>query len=81
MKNIRYLTLITQLGIDVISGIAVGIILGMLLDKWINTNNIFTFILMLLGLFSGLRIAYKRLQSFIKKSDKKKDATRDDRNE
>lgn len=81
MKNLRYLTLITQLGIDIISGIAVGIIMGMLLDKWLKTNNIFTIILMLFGLFSGLRIAYKRLQAFIIKSEKKKDNSKDEKNE
>lgn len=81
MKNFRYLTLITQLGIDIISGIAVGIVLGTLLDKWIKTNGIFTIILMLLGLFSGLQIAYKRLQSFIKKSDKKNKNEERDKNE
>lgn len=81
MKNFRYLTLITQLGIDIISGIAVGMILGMLLDKWLKTNNIFTIILMLFGIFSGLNLAYRRLQLFIKKNDRKKDNKKDDKNE
>ena len=33
MKNIKYLVLITQVGIDIISGIAAGLVIGMLLDK------------------------------------------------
>lgn len=73
MKNIKYLVLITQVGIDIISGIAAGLVIGMLLDKLFKTNSIFTFILLIIGIFSGLNIAYRRLSRMIEKKKNKED--------
>lgn len=77
MKNFKYLVLITQVGIDIISGIAAGLVIGMLLDKLFKTNSIFTLILLIVGIFSGLNIAYRRLSRMI---DKKKN-NEDDKHE
>lgn len=71
MKNIKYLVLITQVGIDIISGIAAGLVIGMLLDKLFKTNSIFTLILLIIGIFSGLNIAYRRLSRMIEKKKNK----------
>lgn len=73
MKNIKYLVLITQVGIDIISGIAAGLVIGMLLDKLFKTNSIFTLILLIIGIFSGLDIAYRRLSRMIEKKKNKED--------
>lgn len=73
MKNIKYLVLITQIGIDIISGIAAGLVIGMLLDKLFKTNSIFTLILLIIGIFSGLNIAYRRLSRMIEKKKNKED--------
>lgn len=73
MKNIKYLVLITQVGIDIISGIAAGLVIGMLLDKLFKTNSIFTLILLIIGIFSGLNIAYRRLSRMIEKKKNKED--------
>lgn len=73
MKNIKYLVLITQVGIDIISGIAAGLVIGMLLDKLFKTNSIFTLILLIIGIFSGLNIAYRRLSRMIEKKKKNKE--------
>lgn len=73
MKNIKYLVLITQVGIDIISGIAAGLVIGMLLDKLFKTNSIFTLILLIIGIFSGLNIAYRRLSIMIEKKKNKED--------
>lgn len=75
MKNIKYLVLITQIGIDIISGIAAGLVIGMLLDKLFKTNSIFTLILLIIGIFSGLNIAYRRLSRMIEKKKNKEDET------
>ena len=75
MKNIKYLVLITQVGIDIISGIAAGLVIGMLLDKLFKTNSIFTLILLIIGIFSGLNIAYRRLSRMIEKKKNKEDAS------
>lgn len=73
MKNIKYLVLITQVGIDIISGIAAGLVIGMLLDKLFKTNSIFTLILLIVGIFSGLNIAYRRLSRMIEKKKNNED--------
>lgn len=73
MKNIKYLVLITQVGIDIISGIAAVLVIGMLLDKLFKTNSIFTLILLIIGIFSGLNIAYRRLSRMIEKKKNKED--------
>lgn len=73
MKNIKYLVLITQVGIDIISGIAAGLVIEMLLDKLFKTNSIFTLILLIIGIFSGLNIAYRRLSRMIEKKKNKED--------
>lgn len=73
MKNIKYLVLITQIGIDIISGIAAGLVIGMLLDKLFKTNSIFTLILLIIGIFSGLNIAYRRFSRMIEKKKNKED--------
>lgn len=73
MKNIKYLVLITQVGIDIISGIAAGLVIGILLDKLFKTNSIFTLILLIIGIFSGLNIAYRRLSRMIEKKKNKED--------
>ncbi|MFR9278978.1 MAG: AtpZ/AtpI family protein [Ezakiella coagulans] len=75
MKNFKYLVLITQVGIDIISGIAAGLVIGMLLDKLFKTNSIFTLILLIIGIFSGLNIAYRRLSRMIEKKKNKEDET------
>ena len=73
MKNIKYLVLITQVGIDIVSGIAAGLVIGMLLDKLFKTNSIFTLILLIVGIFSGLNIAYRRLSRMIEKKKNNED--------
>lgn len=73
MKNFKYLVLITQVGIDIISGIAAGLVIGMLLDKLFKTNSIFTLILLVVGIFSGLNIAYRRLSRMIEKKKNNED--------
>ena len=73
MKNIKYLVLITQVGIDIISGIAAGLVIGMLLDKLFKTNSIFTLILLIIGIFNSLNIAYRRLSRMIEKKKNKED--------
>lgn len=73
MKNFKYLVLITQVGIDIISGIAAGLVIGMLLDKLFKTNSIFTLILLIVGIFSGLNIAYRRLSKMIEKKKNNED--------
>lgn len=73
MKNFKYMVLITQVSVDIISGIAAGLVIGMFLDKLFKTNSVFTLILLIIGIFSGLNIAYKRLSRMIEKKKKSED--------
>lgn len=59
MKNLKYFTLVLQLGLNIMSGILAGLVIGMLLDKWLHTNNIFTLIFLIIGIISSANQTYR----------------------
>lgn len=80
MKYLKYLTLITQLGLDMISAILLGCFIGYILDKIFKINSgIFFTIFMILGIISGFYNMYKNMNRIIKEKDKiKKEADKDE---
>ena len=59
-KNMyKNLALITQVGLSIVTPILLGVYLGDLLDKKLNTNGIFTLILILLGAGAGFLNLFK----------------------
>ena len=74
MKN---LVLITQVGIDMVVPIFLGLLLGSLLDKWIGTKWIFSIILLIMGVAAGFLSAYKRIMELNKEKNKDKEEKRD----
>ena len=59
-KNMyKNLALITQVGLSIVTPILLGVYLGGLLDKKLNTNGIFTLILILLGAGAGFLNLFK----------------------
>ncbi len=71
MKHLKYLTFITQLGLNLVTSILLGCFIGYLLDKLFNLDNVFFIIFMILGLISGLFSAYLNLKNVINKENKK----------
>ena len=59
-KNMyQNLALITQIGLSIITPILLGVYLGDLLDKKLNTNGVFTLILIVLGAGAGFLNLFK----------------------
>ena len=71
MKHLKYLTFITQLGLNLVTTILLGCLVGYLLDKLFKLNNIFFIIFMIFGIFSGLASAYLNIKKIIDKDNKK----------
>ena len=55
---ISAISLITQLGIVMISSIFIGVFIGIYLDKYLNTTYIFTLVFSLFGIFAAFRNMY-----------------------
>ena len=71
MKHLKYLTFITQLGLNLVTTILLGCLVGYLLDKLFKLNNIFFIIFMIFGIFSGLASSYLNIKKIINKDNKK----------
>lgn len=71
MKHLKYLTFITQLGLNLVTTILLGCLVGYLLDKLFKLNNIFFIIFMIFGVISGLASAYLNIKKLIDKDNKK----------
>lgn len=71
MKYLKYLTLITQIGLDMVTTILFGCFIGYLLDKLFKIENkIFFTIFMILGVISGFYALYKNMSKIIERKDK-----------
>lgn len=71
MKHLKYLTFITQLGLNLVTSILLGCLVGYLLDKLFKLNNIFFIIFMIFGIISGFASAYLNIKKIIDKDNKK----------
>lgn len=61
---LKYLSLITQLGISMISSIIIFLLIGRWLDKLLETSNIFLLIGIVCGILSGILSNYMLLRKF-----------------
>lgn len=60
MKNsLKYLSLITQVGVSIIANVAIFTGLGLYLDRQLKTRAVFTLVFLLLGCISALWTTYK----------------------
>lgn len=57
--TLKNLTLISQVGISIITPILLGVFIGQLLDKWIGTKSIFVIIFIILGAGGGFLNLFK----------------------
>lgn len=61
---LKYLSLITQLGLTMIASIVIFLLIGRWIDKIYATSNIFLIIGMILGIGSGILSNYILLRKF-----------------
>lgn len=57
--TLKNLTLISQIGISIITPILLGVFIGQLLDKWVNTKGVFMIIFIILGVGGGFMNLFK----------------------
>ncbi len=66
-KYLRYIALVSKIGISVALPIMVGIYFGAQLDKKLSTGSAFLIACALIGIFTGAYSAYKLLSKVINK--------------
>ncbi len=58
-KGFQNIVLITQIGFSIVTPILIGVFLGKIVDKWLNTQGIFTIIFIILGAITGFMNLFK----------------------
>jgi len=62
------------MGLHMVSGILVGLVIGLLLDRWLGTKPLFFFIFLIVGIIAGFKNVYEEARKFIEpKSNDKQD--------
>ena len=54
----KSLGFLSSVGISLVAAILIGLTMGIYLDKWLDTQPLFTFIMLLIGVISGFRNVY-----------------------
>jgi F0F1-type ATP synthase assembly protein I len=55
---LKTLGMVSSMGISIVIAIAIGVLIGIKLDKWLNTGPWFFFIFMFFGIIAGFRNIY-----------------------
>ncbi|MDR2051210.1 MAG: AtpZ/AtpI family protein [Deltaproteobacteria bacterium] len=63
------------IGLHLVSGMAVGGIIGYFLDKWLHTSPWMKLIFFILGVIAGFRNVYLDTKLLLKAQEKKNDST------
>ncbi|HHU60960.1 MAG TPA: AtpZ/AtpI family protein [Natronincola sp.] len=71
-ESLKYLSLITQVGITIAISIITFIFLGVYLDRFFNLRGVFTLLSILVGCVSGIWLAYKLITKSLPKDSEKK---------
>lgn len=61
MGNKKIIAIAYSFVFEVVVTIGVGFLLGRLLDKWLNTNILFTILFMMIGVFGSLYLLVRRV--------------------
>ena len=54
----KSLGFLSSVGISLVASILIGLAMGIYLDKWLDTQPLFTFVMLLIGIISGFRNVY-----------------------
>lgn len=74
MRDIlKYLSLVTQIGLTMVFSVGIGLLGGMFLDRWLNTGIFFMIILTIIGVASGFRSVYLLIMGMEKESSGRND--------
>jgi ATP synthase protein I len=60
-----------QAGIDVVAGVAGGVLIGWALDRWLGTAPILLVLFLFLGAGAGIRNAYRTVERMMRDGDRR----------
>lgn len=69
-KNEGNLIMAASLGINLVLSSAVGLLIGLYLDKWLSTGPVFLLIFFALGIFAGFRQFFIEIRRLNKNENK-----------
>lgn len=58
VKSMKWMTLMSQVGITMVANIMVGLFIGKYLDQWLHTSPLFLLLFIFIGFFSGIKSVY-----------------------
>ena len=58
VRAMKWMSLLSQVGITMIANIFVGLFIGKYLDNWLGTSPLFLLVLVFVGVFSGIKSVY-----------------------
>ncbi len=70
--SLKYVALITQVGLTILITVFFFTVLGVYLDRWLNTKAIFTVVFVIVGCFSGLYVGVQLVQSALPNDSERK---------
>ena len=71
------LTIIMQLGLNMVGCILFCFFVGFYIDKWLGVKGIFTFIFIMLGIIGGGYTTYRQIMEITEGKDSRKDDEND----
>lgn len=72
-KLIKTLGVVSSMGISVVLAIGMGVFIGLKLDEWLGTRNVFFFIFLFIGIIAAFRNIYVIIGREIKDIDSGED--------
>ncbi|HPT82455.1 MAG TPA: AtpZ/AtpI family protein [Limnochordia bacterium] len=70
--SLKYLSLVTQLGVTIIVTVAICTAFGLYLDRRLNTGAVFTLVFLLIGCLAALWNAYRLISDTFKTNSERK---------
>ena len=58
VKAMKWMTLMSQVGITMVANIMVGLFIGKYLDQWLHTSPLFLLLFIFIGFSSGIKSVY-----------------------
>ena len=74
----KSLGFLSSVGISLVASILIGLAMGIYLDKWLDTQPLFTLIMLLIGVISGFRNVYILTTRELKRQQLEEEPSTDD---
>lgn len=71
-ESLKYIALLTQVGLTILFIVSFFVVLGVYLDRWLNTKALFTLLFVLVGCFASIWVAVKLILGTMPKDSEPK---------